>query len=130
MKCRAKWIHKTYPLKKEPAPLRLDIAEVLEGPWPLMPAWQSVTGPLPSLLLLSNSSSFRLFLSKMKCQCFSFSQVCISLLSSSGTPQLSSPSLSDKGVGNGPSSWDYLIPFNLRLNKAIRWDSANLHTTS
>lgn len=49
MKCRAKRRHKTYPLKKGPAPLRLGIAEVLEGPWPLMPARQSLTGPLPSL---------------------------------------------------------------------------------
>lgn len=36
MKCRAKWIHKTYPLKKRPVPLRLGrlgIAEELQGPW-------------------------------------------------------------------------------------------------
>lgn len=63
MKCRAKWIHKTYPTpQKGPSPLelgRLGIAEVLEGPWapwPLMPAWQChrLSIPLPSLLLLSN----------------------------------------------------------------------------
>lgn len=63
MKCRAKWIHKTYPTpQKGPSPLelgRLGIAEVLEGPWapwPLMPVWQChrLSIPLPSLLLLSN----------------------------------------------------------------------------
>lgn len=61
-----------------------------------------------------------------------FSQHWISLLSSSRVPRRSptSPLLEERWVVDGPGSCGSLMLLNLRLNKAIKWGSANLHKTS
>lgn len=47
MKRRAKWIHKTHPLKKGPAPLRLGVAEVLASAAPSLPLAPLQLSPRP-----------------------------------------------------------------------------------